>query len=199
MNINIGIDIDATINDARKYEYEQVLKLCNQNHIDFNYDETKIKITDAFGLPPDLANEVNNRLFKSVVKQCPTKQFAPEVIRGLCNKGNKIFIITARDPDYIGNPLYNCEDVITDTYQWFSNNKIPYHDIIFKCHGIKDRICKENKIDVMIDDDPENIIKVSKSGIPVIIMGESYNKYLYGYPNTKYAHNWIDVMNYLSV
>lgn len=50
----------------------------------------------------------------------------------------------------------------------------------------------------MVDDDPENIVKLSTNGIPVIIAGQSYNEYLAGEPNVWYCRNWVEILDILT-
>jgi uncharacterized HAD superfamily protein len=86
--------------------------------------------------------------------------------------------------------------MVHDTKEWFARNQIPYDNIFFCPDKLK--ICKENEIGVMVDDDPENIIELSTNGIPVIIAGQSYNEYLAGEPNVWYCRNWVEILDILT-
>ena len=113
-------------------------------------------------------------ILKNIFK-CRSKQICNEVIDKLKQEGHQIYIITAR-----GSFLSHSADVmsIEENQQivlnWLKNNHINMITIIFSPEDKLD-ICKENNIDLMIEDKVDNINKISKI-IPVICFHAGYNK-----------------------
>ena len=87
---------------------------------------------------------------------------AAEVVNKLRKEGHKVIIITSR--------VHTTETGITGKLfrwmlkHWLKKNQLTYDDIIFceeKGSGVdKLRVCRENNIDVMVDDSPENLYEI---------------------------------------
>jgi len=198
MKLNIGIDIDGTINNAAECNIKNGIKFCKERNIPINPDITKVDVGDIFGWTKKQRQEFLDIYFPWNIKNCGVLDGAVEAIRKLYNLSHKIYIITARDNTYQKNYRYTGEVMAKDTCEWFYKYGIPFYDIIFKCSNIKDQVCEDYNIDLFIDDDPSNIIQISKRGIPVIIYPQVYNKHLKGTPNTYYAKNWFDILAFIT-
>ena len=74
--------------------------------------------------------------------------------------------------------------------KWLEENNINYNKIIFSPED-KLEICKENNINIMIEDKVENINNISEI-IPVVCFNASYNKVCNG-KNIYRAYTWYDV------
>ena len=78
---------------------------------------------------------------------------------------------------------------------WLRKNEIEYDKIIFSPED-KLSICLENNIDVMIEDKPANINKIS-TRIPVICFHAGYNKNCIG-NNIIRCYSWYDIYSKIS-
>jgi uncharacterized HAD superfamily protein len=195
--IRIGIDIDSTINKAHFFDIIHGREFCKDMNFPAEENLNKCKVKEMFGLTDELYNEYMRRYFPWNCKYNEVEVGAAEAIRILRRNGNQINIITARDENYYNeHQWYTGKMMVHDTKEWFARNQIPYDNIFFCPDKLK--ICKENEIDVMVDDDPENIIELSTNGIPVIIAGQSYNEYLAGEPNVWYCRNWVEILDILT-
>jgi uncharacterized HAD superfamily protein len=196
LELSIGVDIDSTINRAHFYDIIHGRELCKEfNHkCEEHLDECDVK--KMFNFSDELYKIYMIRYFPWNCKFNEVEIGASEALRILSRKGYRIVIITARDDKYNkpGIP-YTGDRMVRDTLDWLEENKIPYNDIIF---GAKDKrkVCEENSIDVMVDDDPKHILNVSQS-IPVIIAAQPYNEYLINTPNTYFSRNWIETCDIL--
>ena len=74
--------------------------------------------------------------------------------------------------------------------EWLKQNKINYDKIIFSPEDKFDT-CKDNNIDIMIEDKVDNINKISKI-LPVICFNASYNKSCIG-NNIYRVYTWYDI------
>lgn len=129
--------------------------------------------------------------FKDYSINIDVRKFASEVIKRLKQDGNEIYIITAR-----GNFLSHSTEVMSIeenrniVLNWLKINEIEYNNIIFSSED-KLSICLENSIDVMIEDKPANINKIS-TRIPVICFHAGYNKNCIG-NNIIRCYSWYDI------
>lgn len=184
--MRIGIDIDNTITDTlpilkqycKRYN-EEVLKrdepINEEGFASFNlYDWTKEENMDFC-----------MRYLEEVVLQAKVKENAQEVIKKLKEQENIIYIITARKkPDF--NEPYKI------TEKFLKDNGIVYDELLVGKTD-KKQFCIENKIDIMIDDEPQNINAISEI-IPVIAFDEIYNKSCFGEKVIK-VNNWNQIYN----
>lgn len=189
--ITIGIDIDGTINEAHKYDIIHGREFCEMHNLHPVEKLNNLSVKDMFGLDDQLYNEYMSKYFAWNVRCNHVKLSAAETIRKWSRDGHIIKIVTARDPNYQGT--YSGLHMMYDTQRWLIRHRIPCNEILFGSTD-KAKVCKENGIDVMIDDDPKHILSVAEvPGILAIIAGQSYNEYLIGTKSTVWCADWIEI------
>ena len=92
-----------------------------------------------------------------------------DVLKKLKDKGNIIYIVTARTDRYDDMPYERAKT-------WLDKNGIVYDKLIVGATD-KVKVCKELGIDVFIDDQLNNCIKVSQCGIKTIRLTSSKKEY----------------------
>ena len=185
--MKIGIDIDGVLTDFEKWQLEVGSKFFikyNKNIVNPNgYDSD-----DVFNVTKELDSEFWRDYLYDYAKNEPARKFAGEVIDKLKDKGYEIYIITARyltdRNDDLGNNMRNT------VINWLKENNINYDKIIFSPDD-KFEICKENNINIMIEDRVENINNISKI-MPVVCFDAAYNKMCNG-KNIFRSYTWYDV------
>lgn len=189
--MRIGIDIDGVLTDVERWQLDYGSKFYYERYqkeiVDFEgYDTNQI-----FNVDDKLDEEFWRKYFKEYSLNVEARKFASEVIDKLKQDGHQIYIITAR-----GSFLSHSADVmsIEENQQivlnWLKNNHINYDKIIFSPEDKLD-ICKENNIDLMIEDKVDNINKISKI-IPVICFHAGYNKDCKN-SNIIRCYSWYDI------
>ena len=189
--MRIGIDIDGVLTDVERQQLDYGSKFYYERYqkeiVDFEgYDTNQI-----FNVDDKLDEEFWRKYFKEYSLNVEARKFASEVIDKLKQDGHQIYIITAR-----GSFLSHSADVmsIEENQQivlnWLKNNHINYDKIIFSPEDKLD-ICKENNIDLMIEDKVDNINKISKI-IPVICFHAGYNKDCKN-SNIIRCYSWYDI------
>ena len=189
--MRIGIDIDGVLTDVERWQLDYGSKFYYERYqkeiVDFEgYDTNQI-----FNVDDKLDEEFWREYFKEYSLNVEARKFANEVIDKLKQEGHQIYIITAR-----GSFLSHSADVmsIEENQQivlnWLKNNHINYDKIIFSPEDKLD-ICKENNIDLMIEDKVDNINKISKI-IPVICFHAGYNKVCKN-SNIIRCYSWYDI------
>ncbi len=185
--MRIGIDIDGVLTDFEKWQLDVgskfFLKYNKNIVVPDGYDSDVV-----FNVTKEMDSEFWNEYLYDYAQNEPARKFSNEVIDKLRRKGYEIYIITARYLTDKNNDLgKEMRKIVKD---WLKNNKINYDKIIFSPED-KLEICKENNIDIMIEDKVENINNISKI-IPVICFNAGYNKMCSG-KNIFRAYTWYDV------
>lgn len=163
--MNIGIDIDNVITKTFSKTLEYIEKSDNKDELLNNIKaittgDNSVKCVDVFFKKNSL----------KVFKDAELMEGAKENIDKLIEDGNEIIIITLR-----GNKLQEYKGSEKITLDYFEKFDIKYNKIIFSSiDKVKD--CKENNIEILIDDSVSNCIKAEKEGIKAIIFNTETNK-----------------------
>ena len=189
--MRIGIDIDGVLTNIEQFGVDYLSKYCVENNIDFNITCSNYNIAKAFSID----NKYNDIFWKEYLMYYAINEkarpFASEVIKKLKDEGHEIYIITARW-------MTNRDDAIGHTMRetvknWLSENNIVYDKLIFskaeKEHKTNEIL--EYKIDLMIEDNPNNINELSKI-VPVICYNTGYNANCSGDKITR-CYSWYDI------
>ena len=165
--MRIGIDIDDTLTDineelenaaleyARKLGKAKVKDVTNlvdkndgsiyQVKYGFTYNELKYFLKD---------------IQEAITAKAIPRDGAKEAICKLRKAGNEIYIVTARDIEFHKDPY-------TLSKEWLDENNIEYDKLIVNARD-KAQICKEEKLNLFIDDKTSNCIAVSNIGVTAI-------------------------------
>ena len=175
--MKIGIDIDGVLTDISTFYLDYGAKFAFENNLG------KISKPDGYEIEEilNLEEGIHKRFWKEYddyyTKRIYTREFAPEIIKKL-KQENEIHIITARNPR---------------EEEW-TKNCLKENNIYYDCLTFTDKkveYCKENNIDLMIEDNIENILSISKI-IPVICFDTRYNKDCKG-DNITRCYSWYDI------
>lgn len=163
--MNIGLDVDGVLVDVRTFQLRE-----GKKYFERKYGIT-VKNPDMFEMQDVFQCTRKQReafWIKYIWKYClrePMTKDAAEIINKLKREGNRIIIITSR--------AHTTESGTTGMVfrwmlkHWLKKNNLNYDNIIFceeKGSGVdKLRVCKEQKIDVMVDDSPENLYEIRES------------------------------------
>ena len=185
--MRIGIDIDGVLTDFEKWQLDYGSKYFlkyNKNIVNPDgYDSDTV-----FNVTNEMDSEFWKEYLYDYAVNEPARKFSGEVIDKLKENGFEIYIITARfltDKNTIeGERMRNI------VKNWLKQNNVHYDKIIFSPED-KLKICKENNIDIMIEDKVENINNISKE-IPVICFNASYNKSCTS-DNIYRVYSWYDI------
>lgn len=186
--MKIGIDIDGVLTDLEQWQLDYGSKFYyekyNKEIANFKGYET----TEIFNINDKRDDEFWEEFLWQYVTEEPARKFANEITKKLHEDGNEIYIITAR---FLTNRNDKLGEKMRNTVKnWLKENNIYYDKIIFSPED-KLGICIENKIDLMIEDKPENINKISTK-MPVICFNANYNENCQG-KNIIRCYSWYDI------
>jgi len=190
--MNIGIDIDGVLTNIQGFNLKHAPKYFKRMYNREVVDESPYDIRDVFQCTED---EYTTYWKKHLLKYAtlePARKGAKKTVRKLRKDGHKIFIISKR--------VFTCRDDFLGKFMrflvrnWLWRNGIRYNKLIFCDNDIPDSkgtTCRENNIDIMVDDEIVNIeaiIPIAK----VVCFDTSYNR---GFDNENVvrAMNWDEV------
>jgi len=178
--MRIGIDLDDTICRTTEMVNKTLSEYCKTSDLsplDIMNDE-------------DLRDEFFKEKVEEIYKNVEIKRDVYHVLKRLKSRGNEIFIVTARGNTIVldGN---NVKEITAD---WLHKNNIVVDGIFVGAYGEKKaEVCKENKIELMIDDDPYNYKMLVSHGIDCLLFDDR-GKYDLRHD---YFTRWLDIEKYI--
>lgn len=189
--MRIGIDIDGVMTNIEQFVIDYITKYCVENNIEYNIGNSSYDFCKTFDISEEIEMDFWYKHLESYAINEKPRPFVAEIIEELKSDGHEIYIITARwgtnRDDDIGNKM---RDIVNN---WLYENKILYDKLIFSkaSQERKTNEIIENKIDLMIEDNPNNINELSKI-IPVICYNAEYNKECIGDSIIR-CYSWYDI------
>lgn len=179
--------------NVEQFSLDYFSKYCVENNIEYKIGCSSYHLSETFNVSEAQENDFWKNNLDMYAKKEKARPFASEIIKKLKKDGNDIYIITAREwtnrNDEIGS---NMRSIVK---KWLSDNDIIFDELIFskKINKSKLQCCIDNKIDLMIEDSPENINQLSTT-IPVICFSTNYNRNCNG-NNIIRCYSWYDIYN----
>ncbi len=189
--MKIGIDIDNVISNFNDELLKEYLKhdkeLRNTGIINKDvfirygmFDWTEKEETEFY----------KNNIERIAIKLKPIHR-ATETIKKLKEDGNEIIIISGRNNGEYNNPYKLTEE-------WLAKYNIVYDKLILTNAYNKEEkanVCKENNIDIMIEDSTQTAVNIEKVGTKVLFMNTRYNK---NNENFEKVSNWKEIYSKIS-
>ena len=169
--MNIGIDIDnvlSNFNDVLLEDYIKHDKELRNNGI-INKD---VYIRKMFDWSEDEEKSYYEKNIERIAEKFVPIKDCSKYIKELRQDGHYIIIISGRDNGEYSNP-YNM------TIEWLKKYDIEYDKLILTNaykHQEKADYCKQNNIDIMIDDSIHVCEKCAENNIDCILFETPYNK-----------------------
>lgn len=191
--MKIGIDIDDTLTDIRDELKEAALeyarKLGKDVKLDLEYVEDKDNNGNAYqekyGFTYEELKYFLKNIQEEITKKAKPREDVVEVIKDLRKEGHEIYIITARDNEFHDDPYVLSKN-------WLDKNNIEYDKLIVNARQ-KAQICIQENIDLFIDDQLANCMKISNENIKVIRITNYKEKH----GNVVNKANWKEIYEYI--
>lgn len=195
--MNIGIDLDGVLTSYRKFAIEQGQKYCKENNKGKLENPEAYYMRDMYNWDEETDYDFWKKNIFSYATENPVIQGASENTKKLKEDGHTIFIITARK---FATPDDSCKQEIREKMkktvkEWLAKNEIEYDYIIFSSED-KSKYIIENNIDVMVEDSPNNVKRLSKL-TKIICMDWPYNKGIEN-DNIYRCYNWNEIYDIIS-
>lgn len=171
----IGIDIDDTtvvtvesmVKYGDKYDTEVLNREAKKDNLGRIKDRYYMKA--LYGWTEEEKFAFFDMYYKNVLEECYPLPNASEIINRLKQEGNEIIFITARLTN-----IKNCETE-NITKETFRKYNIPYDKLIMNVDD-KLKFCKENDVEVFIEDSYETCKNLQENGIKAYLMTTKMNR-----------------------
>lgn len=177
----LGLDIDGCINNFSTLIYEYAAIFNERYGIDKKPDFSDYLIERYFGWSQYMNNEFWTLYYRQALSTTVPLPGAAETISLLKRNGVEIYLITARGEKY--------REITND---WLNKHNIKFDKLIMTKE--KAAKCLEYRIDLMVEDEPENCRSISME-TPVLCMSYKYNECLEGMDNITRVSNWAEIYN----
>ena len=173
--MKIGIDIDdttvITVKSMIKYADLYDTKILGRKGTNGNLGliQNRYYLKVLYGWDDKTKFDFFDTYYKNVLEECVPMPNAPETITKLKEEGNEISFITARLTQ-----IKNC-DTENITINTLKDNKIPYDKLIINASD-KLKFCKENEIEIFIEDSYDTCKQLEESGIKTYLMTTKMNQ-----------------------
>lgn len=179
--MNIGIDVDAVLLDWEK----GLLAMAEIFDIEECRGSGKVNdtyfIQDQYDWTTDEKEKFKNKYFLRLSEESNIMPGAIEVIHRLQKRGHKVIIISTRGTE--------TEEMINIVANKFKENNLTFDKYFWKEHN-KLKVCKEENIDIMIDDSPSTCTKMQENKIRTIYFRGLRGKKLNEDEYLKEVNNW---------
>lgn len=151
--MRLGIDIDGTLNDFYSFLVDYGSKYSVENDIGWLENPEANMQTDMYGWSWEVGKAFWEKYAFVEMFDFPARVFAAEVLRKLQQEGKEIWIITVRSNSDTKAEGMNGRSWEEITKAWLKREQILYDEIAFSVTN-KAEFCKENDVDVMVEDNP---------------------------------------------
>lgn len=189
--MKIGVDLDGVTFDTEKLyrvctELYEILDL-KKNNIKDNHS---LMFQQRYNWSEAETKGFIDKYHEYIVRNANFMPGAKEVLRLLKEEGHELILITSR-----GN---NAEEkYIKITEEIFKENDFEVFDKYYWGITDKAKICKQENIDLMIDDYNENCLKIANEGIKVIYLKDSPSYEINNNEYVKTLYNWGEIYRFI--
>lgn len=190
--MNIGIDVDGTLTDIWAY----MIRNGEQYFGRPASDPSAFDIEQMFSCSGKEGNGFWKKYLLRYCRKCPIKDGAAETIARLRGDGHRIFIITSR-------VFATRKGAVGALFRallkgWLKRSGVAYEDIAFCEDSGEAKLveCQRLRIDVMIDDKPENLVTIRKKHA-VIVCPMPWNRALAA-QGFVVAKDWTDIYDIIA-
>lgn len=189
--MNIGIDIDNVLSNFNDVLLEDYLKHDKELRNNGIVNKEKYITRGMFDWSEDEERSYYKNNIERIAKDFEPIKDCSKYIKELRQDGHLIFIISGRDNGEYSDP-YNM------TIEWLKKYDIEYDKLILTNaykHQEKADYCKQNNIDIMIDDSIHVCEKCAENNIDCILFETPYNKKENRFNKVS---NWKELYKFLS-
>ena len=188
--MKIGIDLDGVVFDTEK-EYRVYTELYDMLVLKQNskIDNSELRFQDRFKWTEENSSDFLTRYHEKITREANYMPGAKDVLQMLKQDGHKLIMITARGGMN--------KRMIEITKERLNQDNMEIFDKYYFDIREKQKICLEEKIDVMIDDYYRNCQSISDVGIKTIYLKDAPSRDLKENEYLKVLYNWGEIYRYI--
>ena len=181
----IGLDIDGVILDTEK-EYKLEAELYDIKLGKDHLRDKSSQIEDGrYSWTKEQREDFEKNWIK-VARKAPLMPGSISIIKMLQKEGHKIVIITGRDESYK-----------KQTEKTFEENNLKFSKIYYGQQDSKLKACKEENVDIMIDDNYNHAEELSKNKILTLYFRDTNMRKLDESKYLREVNNWGEVYKFI--
>ena len=169
-NKKIGLDIDDTICNTNfvlmKYAIKYNKEHGNKPMLKYNTNN----FGEVFGWNNEEVNDFFRTYYLDALKEIEPKFNVKEVLSKLREEGYEIIFITVRND----RECAGIGEARRITLEWFKKYEIPFDELHVDIQD-KKSFCKENNIDIFMDDSIRTVTRVRENNIDTFIAMNDFN------------------------
>lgn len=170
--MNIGIDLDGVLTNFNEFCMSYGTKYASEIGKEKIVNSKGYESIEIFSWDIQTDMQFWEKYNSKYAEEEKPRPFAKEVLDKLKADGHNIYIITARASEFEDIEAQSkMQDMVKN---WFVNNELYYDELIFSTVN-KLENCRENNIDIMIEDSPHNIKQLAEF-LPIMCFDTRYNK-----------------------
>ena len=188
--MRIGIDLDGVIFDSEKL-YRIYSELYDIQDLKRNslIDNKQVKFEKRYSWNQDETNGFVKKYHRKITETANFMPGAKEIIPLLKEEGNTLIIITARGKVN--------KDLVPITMQRLKENNLDIFEKYYWGTENKEEICKQEKMDLMIDDSNINCEKLARDHIHTIYLKDAPSLDIEENEYLKVLYNWGEIYRYI--
>lgn len=166
--MKIGMDIDDTICNTHavliKYAQKYSKENFGRNIVKYNSNN----FSEVLGCNYDEMGKFYRKYYTTALKEIIPFYGTKEILTKLKEEGHQVHFITVRNDRECDGSAYDI------TRKWLIKYQIPYDSLNVNIND-KKTFCKDNNIDIFIDDSVSTCEKVFELGIRVYLSNAAFN------------------------
>ena len=188
--MRIEIDLDEVIFESEKL-YRIYSELYDIQDLKRNslIDNKQVKFEKRYSWNQDETNGFVKKYHRKITETANFMPGAKEIIPLLKEEGNTLIIITARGKVN--------KDLVPITMQRLKENNLDIFEKYYWGTENKEEICKQEKIDLMIDDSNINCEKLARDHIHTIYLKDAPSLDIEENEYLKVLYNWGEIYRYI--
>lgn len=188
--MKIGVDLDGVVFDS-----EKLYRVCTELYEVLDLKKNTIKdnksrlFEERYGWNEIETQNFIDKYHEYIVKNANFMPGAKEVLKRLKEDGNELIIVTARGQQE--------SKYIKITEEIFKENNFEIFNKYYWGVTDKAKICKEENIDIMIDDYNRNCEELAKAKIKTIYLKDAPSYEIEDTEYIKTLYNWGEIYRYI--
>lgn len=188
--MKIGVDLDGVVFDS-----EKLYRVCTELYEVLDLKKNTIKdnksrlFEERYGWNEIEIQNFIDKYHEYVVRNSNFMPGVKEVLKKLKEENNELILVTARGQQE--------SKYIKITEEIFKENNFEIFDKYYWGVTDKAKICKEENIDIMIDDYNRNCEELAKAKIKTIYLKDAPSYEINGNEYIKTLYNWGEIYRYI--
>ena len=183
--MKIGIDIDGVVIDfEERFRYSAAMFDYNERKGELSKVNNSSWIEEKYGWNEEQYERFAEKYLVQLTSESCLRPGAEEILKLLKKEGHELIVISARGTEFdemitLVEDKINKHNIKFDKYYWKIPNKL--------------KICCDEKIDIMIDDNPNTCEKLARNNIKTFYFRNIYGRELEENSYLNEVHDWGDI------